>query len=443
MKKTLLSVLIGIGFTGSVCADDLSSIYTQALAKDPVVNRVKALRDTAYTGIKLSRASLLPQISGSIGYTLSDSESPTGPNTVASTDSDSLNYRIGLSMSLYDHANWVGLDRAEKVAQQSEANYSATLQNLIVRVTNAYLNILRAQDDVEFVQAEKRAIERQLEQTKQRFEVGLTAITDVHEAQANFDTTVAREIVAQNVLELRKEQLREITGKYYNNINVLNTDTFSATAPAPNNVDAWLSLAEQSNLELQAARFAVDIAKEDIAGADARHLPTLGLSGSLTGSDVTSNEIDLARTNSSSIGISLNVPIFSGFATEAGAEQARARYVAESETLEQTYRATVLQVRNGFNDIRANMSTIKAFEQAVISAESALRATEAGFDVGTRTIVDVLNSTRNVFNARKNLANARYDFITAVISLKRAAGTLTVADLEAINQGLIPATTNS
>jgi len=114
-----------------------------------------------------------------------------------------------------------------------------------------------------------------------------------------------------------------------------------------------------------------------------------------------------------------------------------------AQTLEQTYRATVLQVRNGFNDIRANMSTIKAFEQAVISAESALRATEAGFDVGTRTIVDVLNSTRNVFNARKNLANARYDFITAVISLKRAAGTLTVADLEAINQGLIPATTNS
>jgi len=438
MKKTLLSVLISIGFTGSLHAEDLSGIYAQALAKDPVVNRAKALRDTAFTGIKLSRSSLLPKVSGSISYGISESESPTGINSVSSADTDSLGYRIGLSMSLYDHANWVGLDRAEKVAQQSEAAYSATLQNLIVRVTTAYLNILREQDNVEFVQAEKRAIERQLEQTKQRFEVGLTAITDVHEAQANFDTTVAQEIRAQNALELRKEQLREITGKYYNQVNVLNTESFSPTAPAPNSVDEWLKLAEQSNLDLQAARFAVDIAKQDVSGADARHLPTLDLSGSLSGSDLTTNDIDLARTNSSSLGITLNVPIFSGFATTAGSEQARSRFVAESETLEQTYRSTVLQVRNGFNNIKANISTIRAFEQAVVSAESALRATEAGFDVGTRTIVDVLNSTRNLFNARKNLSNARYDFITAVVNLKRAAGTLTVADLNAINQGLIP-----
>ena len=429
MKKTLLSVIISIGFTGSLYAQDLTTIYQQALNKDPVVNRAKALRDVSLEGVTLARAPLLPQVSGSIGYSMSDTND---------VDTDTLNYRVGLSMSLYDHAKWVGMDRAEKVAQQAEASYSATLQDLIVRVVDAYLNILRAKDNVEFVQAEKRAIERQLEQTKQRFEVGLIAITDVHEAQANFDTTIAQEIRAQNTLELRKEQLREITGLYYQEVNVLNTETFAAQAPAPQNVEEWLDLAQMNNLDLQAQQFAVDIAKDDISANQASHLPTLGLSGSMSRSDFDTNGID-SDSDSSSLGITLNVPIYSGGATSARTEQSRSRFVAESETLEQIYRGTVRSVRNSFNNIGANISTINAFEQAVVSAESALRATEEGFDVGIRTIVDVLNSTRNLFNARKNLANARYDFITAVINLKRAAGTLTVADIEALNKGLKPA----
>ncbi len=437
MKKTLISAIVALSCCGFAQAADLNEIYAQALANDPVVNRAKAIRDTAYSGIKLSRSNLLPKISGSIGYSMSDSESALSATTISTTDTTALGYQLGLNMSLYNHANYVGLDRAEKAAQQAEATYSATLQNLIVRVVDAYLNILRAKDNVEFVQAEKRAIERQLEQTKQRFEVGLTAITDVHEAQANFDTTVASEIRALNALELRKEQLREITGKFYERVDLLNTETFSATPPTPITVDAWLALAQDKNLDLQAAQFAVDIAKQDIDSAFAGNYPTLSLSGSLSGSDAERNDVDLPRTNSNSLGITLNVPIFTGFATTAQTESARSRFVAESETLEQTYRATVRNVRNSFNDIRANESTIKAFEQAVVSAESALRATEAGFDVGTRTIVDVLNSTRNLFNARKNLANARYDFITSVINLKRAAGTLSVTDLNAINQGLV------
>ena len=283
MKKTLLSVIISIGFTGSLYAQDLTTIYQQALDKDPVVNRAKALRDVSLEGVTLARAPLLPQVSGSIGYSMSDTND---------VDTDTLNYRVGLSMSLYDHAKWVGMDRAEKVAQQAEASYSATLQDLIVRVVDAYLNILRAKDNVEFVQAEKRAIERQLEQTKQRFEVGLIAITDVHEAQANFDTTIAQEIRAQNTLELRKEQLREITGLYYQEVNVLNTETFAAQAPAPQNVEEWLDLAQMNNLDLQAQQFAVDIAKDDISANQASHLPTLGLSGSMSRSDFDTNGIE-------------------------------------------------------------------------------------------------------------------------------------------------------
>jgi outer membrane protein len=457
MKKTFLSSMICIGismgFSTSVLADDLYEVYQMAVEKDPTINRAKADRDAAFEGISISRASLLPQISGSISYTDGSRESipllsgpsednPDAPlefGNVTQLDSKTLNMGVDLRMSLYDHQNWIALDRAEKVAQQSDTNYALSKQDLIVRTTDAYLAILRAKDSLTFVQAEKRAIERQLEQTKQRFNVGLTAITDVHEAQANFDNTVAQEIVAENLLELRLEQMREITGKYHGNISVLNTENFSASRPSPEGVDNWLKIAEEQNLDLMVRNIAKEIAKEDISSAKAGHLPTLSLSGSYGRNDSDTNGINSPATDSNSIGITLNVPIYSGGSVTAQTAQARYRYVAASEDLELTYRSTVRSVRSAYNDVIAATSTIRALQQAVISADSALKATEAGFDVGTRTIVDVLNSTRNQFDARQRLASARYDFITAILALKRASGNLTEQDLVDINRGLMPA----
>lgn len=452
MKRTLLSLIIGMGMTGSSLADDLSQVYQQALANDPLVNQAKAQRDAAYEGISVSRANLLPQISGTVGYTTGSSERTDfaqGPNgelaiNIIDSDTDTLSYGLDASMSLYNYANWVGLDRAEKVAEQSDAQYAASMQQLIVRVVNAYFDVLRARDNVEFVRAEKRAIERQLEQTRQRFEVGLTAITDVHEAQANFDNTVAQEIQAENQLEFALEALRVITGKYHDRLYGLDTDSFSATVPTPNTVDAWLETAEDKNLALLVDRLAMDIAKEDISAARAGHFPTLGLSAEAgrTQTDISSQgrNIDLPSLDSYSVGVQLNVPIFQGLRVSSQTDQARYLYVAASQQVEQTYRQTVQSVRSSYNDVKAAISTIRALEQAVVSADSALKATEAGFDVGTRTIVDVLNSTRNLFDARRNLASARYDFIQSIVSLKEAAGTLTKNDVEQINRGLQPPT---
>lgn len=452
MKRTLLSLIIGMGMTGSSLADDLSQVYQQALANDPLVNQAKAQRDAAYEGISVSRANLLPQISGTVGYTTGSSERTDfaqGPNgelaiNIIDSDTDTLSYGLDASMSLYNYANWVGLDRAEKVAEQSDAQYAASMQQLIVRVVNAYFDVLRARDNVEFVRAEKRAIERQLEQTRQRFEVGLTAITDVHEAQANFDNTVAQEIQAENQLEFALEALRVITGKYHDRLYGLDTDSFSATVPTPNTVDAWLETAEDKNLALLVDRLAMDIAKEDISAARAGHFPTLGLSAEAgrTQTDISSQgrDIDLPSLDSYSVGVQLNVPIFQGLRVSSQTDQARYLYVAASQQVEQTYRQTVQSVRSSYNDVKAAISTIRALEQAVVSADSALKATEAGFDVGTRTIVDVLNSTRNLFDARRNLASARYDFIQSIVSLKEAAGTLTKNDVEQINRGLQPPT---
>lgn len=458
MKRTLLSLMVGLGVTvgatTSAFADDLLQVYQQALANDPVVNRAKAQKDAAFSGIKISRASLLPQISGSIGYSTSSSENAQflGEGIVTiDSDRDTSSYGLDLSMSLYDHANWVGLDRAEKVAEQSDANLAAAMQELIVRVTTAYFDVLRAKDSLEFVKAQKSAIERQLEQTKQRFEVGLTAITDVHEAQANFDSTVAQEIQAENAVELALEALRVISGKYHDRLYVLNTENFSATMPQPATPEAWLETAEERNLALLVNRLAMDIAKEDIQAARAGHYPTLDLVGSAgrskTKSTTTAGDTVIDNTtpflDNYSAGITLTVPIFQGLRVTGQTEQAKHNYISASQDLELTYRQTVQSVRSSFNDVKASMSTIRALEQAVVSAQSALEATEAGFDVGTRTIVDVLNSTQNLFDARRNLASARYDFIQAVVNLKQAAGNLTAQDLEVINKGLRPAEMDS
>ena len=452
MKKTLISLMLGFGMTTPVLADSLLEVYQQALANDPVVNRAKAQRDAAYQGIPLSRAALLPQVSGSLGYSKSSRETTqtiqvdnddgsTGFNIVnVDIDSNSTSYGIDLNMSLYDHSNWLGLDRAELTAEQSDATYAAATQELIVRTVTAYLNVLRAQDNLNFVQAEKRAIERQLEQTKQRFEVGLTAITDVHEAQANYDSTVAQEIVAENQIEMAREALRVITGKYHDRLYVLNTERFTATAPTPEKVDGWLSIAENANLTLLAQRLALDVAKMDIDIATAGHYPTVGLSASYGASKGTTESPFFRNStpffDSQSIGVSVNVPIYQGGSVSAQADRARDLYVSSSQDLELAYRQTVQSVRSSFNDVKASISTIRALEQAVVSAESALKATEAGFDVGTRTIVDVLNSTRNLFNARANLSGARYDFIQAMVTLKQAAGNLKAEDIELLEQGM-------
>lgn len=451
MKKTLLSLMLGLGMTTPVLADSLLDVYQQAMANDPVVNRAKAQRDAAYQAIPISRAALLPQISGSLGYSTSTSESTTQVPVGEGEDRtfelvdvnnkrETTSWGINLSMSLYDHSRWLGLDQAELTAEQSDATYAAAVQQLIVRTVTAYLDVLRAQDNLDFVQAEKRAIERQLEQTKQRFEVGLTAITDVHEAQANYDNTVAQEIVAENNIELAREALRVITGKYHDRLDVLDTQRFAASPPSPKAVTEWLDIAEESNLTLLAQRLAMDVAKMDIDIATAGHYPTLSLTGSY-GDTKTESENRFINNetpfqNSRSIGLNVSVPIYQGGQVSAQTDRARALFISAGEDLELAHRQAVQSVRSSYNDVKAAISTIRALEQAVLSAESALKATEAGFDVGTRTIVDVLNSTRNLFNARANLSGSRYDFIQAMVTLKQAAGNLTASDLELISQGL-------
>lgn len=437
MKKLLplfISAAIG-SLSSSAFADTLAEVYDQAKQNDPQLLRSAAQRDAAFEAVTSSRSSLLPQINLTAGYNLTRGETDLDAGPTNDNDRNALTAGISFSQELYQRSSWITLDTAEKTARQSDSAYAAEQQALILRVATAYFEVLRAQDNLEFVRAEKAAVARQLEQTKQRFEVGLSAITDVHDAQAQYDGVLADEVLAENDLTNSYEGLREITGQEHSNLSILDTDRFSASKSSESAV-ALVEQAEEKNLSLLAARISQDIAKDNISLQSSGHLPSLTLDGGYDYTDIGSSATSDGTTNDFNVGINLNVPLYTGGSTTSLTKQAEYNYVAASEDLEATYRSVVKDVRAFNNNISASIGALRAYEQSVVSAQSALEATEAGFDVGTRTIVDVLDSTRRLYDANKNLSDARYNYILSVLQLRQAVGTLSEQDIVDVNAGL-------
>ncbi|ASM95953.1 TPA: outer membrane channel protein TolC [Vibrio vulnificus] len=439
MKK-LLPLLIGAALgslSSSVWADSLAEIYDLAKQNDPQLLSVQAKRDAAFEAVTSSRSTLLPQINLTAGYNINRSD-------VDPRDSDKLSAGINFSQELYQRSSWITLDNAEKSARQADAAYAATQQGLILRTAQAYFEVLKAQDNLEFVRAEKAAVARQLEQTKQRFEVGLSAITDVHDAQAQYDGVLADEVLAENSLTNSYEALREITGQEHKNLNVLDTKRFSASRSNAS-AETLIEEAQEKNLSLLSARITKDIAKDNISLASSGHLPSLTLDGGYNygnetnsnNGSVLNNSGDDYTTNDFSLGLNLVVPLYTGGNTTSQTKQAEFNYVSASQDLEATYRGVVKEVRAQNNNINASIGALRAYEQSVVSARSALEATEAGFDVGTRTIVDVLDATRRLYDANKNLSNARYNYILSVLQLRQAVGTLNEQDVLDVDAGLV------
>ncbi|AVF59039.1 outer membrane channel protein TolC [Vibrio diabolicus] len=438
MKKLLplfISATLG-SMSTSAFADSLAEIYDLAKQNDPQLLSVAAQRDQAFEAITSSRSALLPQINLTAGYNLTRGDTEYDSNLVndVSNDANALTAGVSFSQALYNRASWISLDTAEKSARQADATYAATQQALILRVSQAYFEVLRAQDNLVFVRAEKAAVGRQLEQTKQRFEVGLSAITDVHDAQAQYDQVLADEVLAENALTNSYESLREITGQEHKDLNILDTRRFTAspsTVPAESLIDE----AKTKNLTLLSSRILQDIARDNISLASSGHLPTLSLDGGYNYGDTSHSSRD-NTTDNFNIGVNLAVPLYTGGNVTSQTKQAEYAYVAASEDLEAQYRSVVKDVRAQNNNINASIGALRAYEQAVISARSALEATEAGFDVGTRTIVDVLDATRRLYDANKNLSNARYDYILSVLQLRQAVGTLSEQDILDVDAGL-------
>ena len=436
MKKLLplfISAAIG-SLSSSAFADTLAEVYDQAKQNDPQLLRSAAQRDAAFEAVTSSGSDLLPQINLTANYDINRGDRNTSGVGSSSIDNNTWGAAIGFSQELYKRSSWITLDTAEKTARQADSAYAAEQQALILRTATAYFDVLRAQDNLEFVRAEKAAVARQLEQTKQRFEVGLSAITDVHDAQAQYDGVLADEVLAENTLTNSYEGLREITGQEHSQLSILDTDRFSASKSSESAV-ALVEQAEQKNLSLLAARISQDVAKDNISLASSGHLPSLTLDGNYALADQSNSSQDYDQDNLN-IGLNLVVPLYTGGNTTSLTKQAEYNYVAASEDLEATYRSVVKDVRAFNNNISASIGALRAYEQSVVSAQSALEATEAGFDVGTRTIVDVLDSTRRLYDANKNLSDARYNYILSVLQLRQAVGTLSEQDIVDVNAGL-------
>lgn len=436
MKNTFkITPLILLVIASSVKADTLTEIYDLAKQNDPQLLKASAQRDSAFEAINSTRSALLPQIDLTAGYAYQDSDRHT-------TDGSTTDLSLGLSQSIYDRSSWIALTISEKSAREADARYASTQQQVIYNVAEAYFNVLRAEDDLRFIQAEKQAVAKQLMQTEQRFDVGIAPITDVQDARAQYDSVLAQEIQAKNNVENEYEELRAITGQQASNLAVLDTARFSTSLPSKN-ADQLVAQATNENLDLLANRIQKDVAKEQISLAQSGHLPTISLTSNYSytknynepNDPVTGAQMD-DDENLFNLGISIDLPVYSGGRITSEAKQAEYQFVSASQDLESTFREVQKDVRAINNNIRSSIGSIQAYKQSVISAESALTATQEGFNVGTRTIVDVLESTQNVYQANKNLSDARYQYILSQVQLKQAIGTLSEQDIVDINAGL-------
>ena len=434
-NKTKITPLILLAMSGAVKADSLSEIYGLAKQHDPELLEAAAQRDSAFEAINSTRSDLLPQIDLTAGYVYQDTDRHEA-------DGSSGNVNLGLVQSIYDRGSWISLSISEKTAREADARYAVTQQSVIYNITEAYFDVLSAKDNLRFVQSEREALAKQLNQTEQRFAVGSAPITDVQDAQAQYDNVVAQEIQAQNSVENALEELRAITGQPASNLSVLDINRFSTSMPELSANDL-VQKASNENLQILAGRIQKDIAKEQISLADSGHLPTISLT---TGYEYTKSfdEPNNPVTgypqdddeNLFNIGVSIDLPVYSGGRVTSEGKQAQYQYVAASQDLESTYRDVEKNIRAINNNIRSAIGSIKAYEQSLVSAKSALEATEQGFMVGTRTMVDVLDSTQNVYQAQKNLSDARYQYILSRVQLKQATGSLSEQDIFDVDAGL-------
>ncbi len=416
----------------SVYAGGLLDNYLLARDNDPQLKAAEATRLAQNETKSQSIALLLPNISFR-GNTDKVSSETTNSNFFPAVKEDysSKGYSLNITQAVYHHDYWVGLRQADATVAQAEADYGVAKQELMVRLASSYFDLLAAQDNLDFARAEKQATTRQLEQAKQRFEVGLIAITDVHEAQAQYDLTVAQEISADNLLANAREALQEITGQYEQAPLSLKKE-IPLISPEPSDIEKWVKQATQHNLNLKSAQFASEVASEEINRQRAGHFPTLDIVASRTNRDT--GGLTGRINDTDTISLQLNVPLFAGGAVNSRTRQAAYRADAAKQNLIQARRTVMRQTRNAYLGVMAEISRVKALRQAVISTAKANEATQAGFEVGTRTIVDVLVSQRELFRAKRDYARSRYDYILNTFRLKQAAGSLAQADISAINK---------
>lgn len=414
----------------------LQESFERAQQSDPEIQAAKAEYEAAAENIPQARSALLPQITLDVFAGNSDRTTSNATDSFlaqsGSSDIDNQGYQLTLTQSLYNHQYYKLLDQAKASVASAAAFYSAQQQQLLIRVAEQYFDVLAAEDNLRFARAEKKAVAKQLEQTKKRFEVGLIAITDVKEAQAQFDLTAAQEIAASNQLANSKEILQVTVNQPVGTLPGL-ADTLPLEVPSPNNITEWTKTAEQQNLGIKAASYQLEAAQAGKNASLAGHYPNLSLQATQSDTEFDGNTGG-ADTEDTTISLNLSIPLYAGGITSSKSRQASFKLTQAQSGLELQKRLARQQTRSAFLGLNAAIASVKALKQALISNQTAVEATTAGFEVGTRTSVDVLNALRNQFRAEKDYAQSRYDYLLNRLKLKQAAGVLDKTDIDTISQ---------
>ena len=447
-----LVLVLALATPALLNATSLLEVYQQALQSDPLIHEAEARRLAALEALPQARSALFPQINAagsweqrnSTGTSIGEDQQGNPDTFTSETTAETTGWNVGLRQTLFRWDQIVGLKQAGKIVAKAEADREAAQQDLIIRVAARYFEVLGAEDRLTSIHADRLAIARQLEQAKQRFEVGLIAITDVQESQAAYDSSVASEIQAKRELATARNFLREITGEYVSTLSAPG-EKFPLPNPNPADQQSWIDLAMGQNLVLVSSRLDEQIARDEIAFRRTGHYPTIDFVAGYGDSETTrSDQIingfpvpDLKSDGKGdSIAIEVTFPIFAGGRTSSRVREAVYLHRASREQLQRVTRETERATRDAYLGVLSEISRVKALEQAVASSRTALEATQAGFDVGTRTIVDVLNSQRALFVAITNYFQSRYVYIGNVLLLKQAAGSLQIQDLEQIDRWL-------
>ena len=442
MQRPLIALLIAsaVTFSATAQAADLIQVYQQALANDPTYASARNALTAGQERITQGRSGLLPQvgISGTHlksngqfipvheGIDVVDGELVS--NFRRDTDNSSKAITLQLTQPLFRWASWQTYQQSKLTQAQAEAQFAQAQQDVIVRVSQAYFDVLTAQDNLASTQAQKSATTEQLASAKRNFEVGTQTITDTHEAQAAYDLVVAQEFAAINALEVARTALQQVIGTSPASLATLRAGVTIAP-PEPANIEPWIASAEQQNYNVAVAQLSVEIAKREIERNRAGHMPTVDL----IAQSQRNSQTAYGETKNNAIGITWNVPIFRGFQVTSKVREMIALEEKSRNDLEATKRSVAQSARQAYLGVNSGLAQVKALEAAEVSSQSALDSNKLGYQVGVRINIDVLNAQRQLYSTQRDLAKARYDTIMNGLRLKAAAGTLKEADLVPIN----------
>jgi outer membrane protein len=442
-RTHIVALLVFALSSAPVGAADLLQIYRDALTNDSTYASARATRDAGLESLPQGLAQILPTVNAT-GFTQANNVdikfrdiAGTGATTESRRSGPTSGFTVTLTQPLFNWQNFQVYKEAGFKAAQTEALFSQATQDLIVRVAQAYFDVLASQDSLAFIQGQKVAIAEQLAQAKRNFEVGTATITDTHEAQARFDLATSQEIAAQSDLEFKKRALQQIVGKFPERLEPLKPN-IELNPPKPNSMEEWASAASTQSYPVRAQEAVVEVAVREIDRVRAGHLPTLNIVGNAGVSSLGLNTAATVNTASDStnynIGLQLAIPLYAGGNVSSLVRQAVANREKAQQDLESARRTAALNARQSFLGVTNGMAQVKALEAALISSRSALDSNKLGYEVGVRINIDVLNAQQQVFSTLRDLSRARYDTILNGLRLKSASGTLTDGDVEEINR---------